>query len=40
MLGSDRLVAGWMEAVSGGPLGILGAGLGLRPGASATGVAV
>lgn len=29
VLGSDRLVAGWMEAVPGGPLGILGAGLGL-----------
>lgn len=29
ILGSDRLVAGWMEAVPGGPLGILGAGLGL-----------
>ncbi|WP_199087206.1 TRAP transporter large permease subunit [Bosea sp. ASV33] len=29
VLGSDRLVASWMEAVPGGPLGILGAGLGL-----------
>lgn len=29
ILGSDRLVASWMEAVPGGPLGILGAGLGL-----------
>lgn len=29
VLGSDRLVAGWMEAVPGGALGILGAGLGL-----------
>ncbi|MCP4560980.1 MAG: TRAP transporter large permease subunit [Bosea sp.] len=29
ILGSDRLVASWMEAVPGGSLGILGAGLGL-----------
>jgi len=29
VLGSDRLVAGWMDAVPGGAPGILGAGLGL-----------